>query len=367
MLTKGQEKALYGLLDHYKSGNNFALLQGSAGVGKTYLMESFIGKYKGTVLCSAPTHKAVAVLKDKVKSVCTFKTVHSALTYRMNYSKKGEKVFEPRPNPNFPPLEGIDLWVIDEASMVGENMLMHIEEWAKKTYTKVLFVGDEKQINPVKEENSPVFYQNYVTFELTEIVRQGKGNPIINLSRNLHLINKKRNSWDLNTGYLFTSNFSKIIQELASVNGSDDFKYIAYTNKNVDYVNKKVRELLYDKPNKIEIGESIVFSSPYGDIYHTNQELRIRKLEVKTVETKVEIANFPQVEERKFTCTYYLINGGIGEVRVIHEKSEKDFNKLLSEMKSKAKNRFLPWKDYYYFADMFADFKYNHALTVHKS
>jgi hypothetical protein len=51
----------------------------------------------------------------------------------------------------------------------------------------IIFIGDNKQLNPVGEQVSPVFVQGYPKVELTEIIRQGEGNPIIELSRDLDI------------------------------------------------------------------------------------------------------------------------------------------------------------------------------------
>lgn len=372
MLTEEQEQVKKDIINCLTVKNkDIVLLKGAAGVGKTYLLSSVVKDIKNllsnkSIVCSAPTHKAVAVIKDKLKEDVKFSTVHRELSYRMSY-KKGEKVFAPNPRDDYPPLKGVGLWIIDEASMVGEEMLEYILKYAEKQNTKVLFVGDQFQINPVKEDNSPVFFQDFPTFELKEIVRQGKNSPIIKVSRDLSLLSEGKNLINSETedGMLFTKNFNKITTELAKVNGSDDIKYLAWTNKEVDKINREVRIKIYgDNPAKVEVGESIVFNAPYRDLYTNNEELRAKTVKVEDREFHVKTKDGYEKETKKVTFRCYVINS---EVFIIHEDSENKLRALKRELLGNAKAGMISFASANKFLDLFADFKYNHALTVHKS
>jgi superfamily I DNA and/or RNA helicase len=242
-LTKHQQEKFREILNFIKQGETVILLKGSAGVGKTWLVHTLIKELTYTIkpfkiMCSAPTHKALAVINSKVKiKLVKFSTVHSALQYRSSINKEtGKRVFSSHPNDKWPPLKDIKYWIIDEASMIDTDMLKTILFHAKLQETTVIFVGDDKQLNPVDEEDSPVFNQKYPEVELTEIIRQGEGNPIITLSRDIPKIWERKSNLlggpeGQDVGYLHTQNLARIIEELAKVNGTDEFKYIAWTNK----------------------------------------------------------------------------------------------------------------------------------------
>jgi exodeoxyribonuclease-5 len=379
-LTLHQEEKFNEIFELINQGENLILLKGSAGVGKTWLVDTIIRELCNivkpfSILCSAPTHKALSVIRTKVKaSDIKFNTLHSALHYKAITNRRdGSKEFISMPNEKNPPLKYMKYWIIDEASMIDTVMLENILYHSKIQRVTVIFVGDEKQINPVGEDDSPVFLQGFPEVELTEIIRQGEGNPIITLSRNLPSIWSKENqlfgteSENL-TGYLYSDNMAKIIEELAKVNGTDDFKYLAWTNEEVDKVNSLVRHRLYgDNPAKIELDETLVMNSPYrSGEYNTNEEVYVETL-VKTKKifpVLVEDA-FHKYVSQDLELEVYLINAD--EIVVVAESSMYAFKQMTYLLNKNAKEGKLSFVCRNAFYDLFADFKYNHALTVHKS
>lgn len=401
------------------------VIKGSAGVGKTYMVNELIKQLMvnlniysaNQIYCSASTNKAVGVLKDKVTEDVTFVTAHQALKMKRKIHKDGKKTFEPSFHEKYPPLKGVKLFIIDEASMIPLHLLYYIEEHATRNNCIVIFLGDSKQLNPVGETDSPVFlgkpflydknryeslpegfdhlrkypgndvvFKSYPEIELTEIVRQKGGNPIIDLSRNLDSIKLKQDIRNEVGGYIYTYDEEKIIETLAAVNGTDELKYLAWTNKDVDTMNMKVRKRIYGTPSKIELGETIVFDEPYGD-YFTNQEVKVNTLHVrKKMFSFLEKAVYGQADiYGEIELEYYSINpiekkvtkpGSweyTGEIElqdtiiVIHENSEKELTNKIKEMNAMASRGMIPWVEYYSFLELFAQIKYNHALSIHKS
>lgn len=378
-LTQHQEEKLEDIKNYIHSGKQYILLKGSAGVGKTFLVAELI-KYLERikndrqfekVLCSAPTHKALSVLKNKISSDISFNTLHSALHYKAITDRKtGERVFLSSPNEKYPPLKKVKFWVIDEASMVDSDMLDNILNYSELQETTVIFVGDEKQLNPVGEDDSPVFLQDFPEVELTEIIRQGKGNPIISLSRNLNLIGFKKSNLISNeekedTGYLYTENLARIIEELAKVNGTDEFKYLAWTNKEVDKINSLVRRRIYgEHPSKIELGETIVINTSYKS-YNTNEEVLVQSLE--RVKFPVSLVLKNTLKEKITETVDFSIYKVNRDIYILEDSSVGLFKKYASIMNKNCKEKTLDFQTRNQFLDTFVDFKYNHALTVHKS
>lgn len=229
---------------------------------------------------------------------------------------------------------------------------------------------DDKQLNPVGEEVSPIWNRDYKTFTLTEIIRQGKGNPIIDLSQDIDMIYFKMPVLVDGKGYTYNNNKTYLISELAEVNGTDEMKYLAWTNNDVDMMNRLVRERRYGKPKKIEKSETVVFNAPLGT-YYTNQEVKVHDISIVTdyisvprSSTKFDAINKPINGTDKVRMKFYVINDSF---RVIHEHSEEMFRILSHSIKENCKKFGWNWKGYYYFVEAFADLKYNHAISVHKS
>jgi ATP-dependent exoDNAse (exonuclease V) alpha subunit len=387
------------------------LIKGSAGTGKTYMLNEFIKAYSiknnVQVVCSAPTNKAVAVLKGKVDNrYADFQTLASLLKIRRKVNEEnGEVTFEPVFSSRNKPLQGVDIVFLDEASMVSNLNHSWLEEHAISMNVKIVYIGDIKQLPPVGEIKSTVFlgspevmskaafrkyflyphqsfvfqpdksvivYSSYPEIELLEIVRQKNANPIIDLSRNLFNIRSMENHIidveGVKNGYMYTLDRQKVVDTLATVNGTDDLKYLAYTNKDVDLMNHDVRKMIYGNPRKVEPGESLIFNAPYKDMYFNNQEIKVQTVE--EVWQKFTITKATGNDEVELKV--YVINGKKIEdmwygVFVIHEHSEAFLKKLLYTTKKEAVQRKMTFSDRDEFLGQFADIKYNHALTVHKS
>lgn len=378
-LTVHQKEKFNEIQNFIRRGEKRILLKGSAGVGKTWLVYTIV-KHLATItkpkriLCSAPTHKALSIIRSKVKvKEVKFTTVHSTLQYKSATDPiTGERIFISKPNTKWPPLNHVDYWIIDEASMVDTQMIKFIEEYALKQNTIVIFVGDEKQINPVGEMDSPAFHQGYPEVELTEIIRQGEGNPIIFLSRNISKIWDKEpdllvgpEDKDVGTGYIYTQNQAKIIEELARVNGTDEFKYLAWTNKEVDTMNYLVRRRIYgDYPGQIELNETIVFDAPHGD-YNTNEALLVQDLVKETISLVLTLKD--TTEQKMYETVDFVIYTVNGDIQILADESLPKFRKYNAIMNKNCNDRTLSFEKRNDFKDRFAKIKYNHALTVHKS
>lgn len=174
-------------------------LFGYAGTGKTSLAR-FIAS--GATLFCAFTGKAAYVLRQKG---CEAFTIHQLIYMPKDRSQKRLKELEAKlkntedpvkieelerqiefehkrlNSPNFvlnpdSPVKTADLIVVDECSMVNEQMAMDLMSYG----TKILVLGDPAQLPPVM--GSGYFIRAKPDFMLTEIHRQAAGNPIIGLA-----------------------------------------------------------------------------------------------------------------------------------------------------------------------------------------
>lgn len=379
--TAHQQSIENSLVDDLYAGKKRIILKGAAGVGKTHLVSHLIkrvekdyninkGYNNGLIFVTAPTNKALAVLQNKIPGSARieFKTVHSALKMkRFIDSKSGMVKFTRERSSKVNLFNHCKMAFVDESSMLNTELLKHLDELK----FPIIYVGDQNQINPVGELETPVFNRNYPVHELTEIIRQGAGNPIIDLSRDLDMIFFKRPQMIEGKGYTYNSSKGIIIEDLAEVNGTDEIKYLSWTNVDVDDMNDLVRRRIYGNPKKVELGEILVFDAPFGGQYYTNQEVKVESIDIvteyvpiPTYATVFDADNIPVNHTQNVKMRYYRINDSFN---IVHEDSALLFKEISTEIKSCCSKLDWNWKGFYYFSEKFAAFKYNHAISIHKS
>ena len=151
------------------SGQPFFYLAGFAGTGKTTLAK-VLAEGVGRVRFAAFTGKAALVLASKE---CTpSSTIHS-LIYKVKKLKGGKKRFVINRDSE---IRSLDLLIVDEISMVGDKIAMDLLSFG----VKILVLGDPAQLPPVK--GTGYFTAGRPDFMLTEIHRQARHNPIIQMS-----------------------------------------------------------------------------------------------------------------------------------------------------------------------------------------
>jgi len=390
--TEHQQWAMDTVINHFKSGAKRVSLMGSAGTGKTWLSGEIIKILKkgydintdynnGMVFVTAPTNKALAVLKTKVSSAVEFATIHSALKLRKwTDSKTGIEVFAPTKGGK-QEFKNCKAAIIDEASMLGLGIEggWVIEE-GERIYKRghldtlgfpILYIGDPKQLNPVGEEISAVWAKDYPVVELTEIIRQGAGNPIITLSRDTDMVFFKEPNLVNGKGYVYDNNQEGFVERLAEVNGTDELKFLAYDNRTVDGLNSRVRKRIYGaNPAFVQLGETLVFDSPIEG-YYTNQEVKVKELEIVTgsipvpnAKTRFDSMNKPTNATDTLRVKYYRVNDSFN---IVHEDAQPIFNNVYNILASNCSRLGWDFKGKSFFKDQFAAVKHNHAITIHKS
>ena len=396
-LTPHQQEKHDEVIALFRAGHKRVILDGSAGVGKTYTADEIVKTIKkdytinplynnGTIHVCAPSNKAVAVIGKRITSSVSLGTIHSALKlYPYTHPRTGIEVFKKRVAYGRPKPDDFDkckFALIDEASMLGKSIEGSVPEMEEtpedilrghlENYKfPILYMMDNKQLPPVKETYSPVFYKGYPVVTLTEIKRQAANNPIITLSNDIDLLFFKQPNVIDGKGYVYSNNEEQFIEQLAESNGSDEFKYIAYMNDVVDRINRATRERIYTNPKKIEVEETILFNKPFLKHY-VNEEFKVESLDIVTdfvsipkKETKWDINGDPTNQMDRIKLKFYRIND---EVNIIHEDSEKIFRDMYYSVKNKCATEDWSYLAKKYVEDkMFADFKYNHAISIHKS
>jgi exodeoxyribonuclease-5 len=273
-LIPSQKQILYDMLDYIefeKTDSKIMTLEGYAGTGKTTLLRFLIDNLKKySIIGSAPTHKAVAVLKKSIR--IKTETLAKLLGLRPDVN-----LAEYTPNnPVFaqladPVVAEYNVLIVDECSMVNTELYKLILKEAKAFGVLVIFVGDPYQLPPVHERISPTF-NVAKKFTLSEIIRQEEGHPLLELlamARNdvankgnsllTHIFRNVNTSnirddigYRINTYKSSSVEFSNNL--LQSINEDViNTKYLAFTNDNVLSWNKYIRSKIIEDSSFLHI------------------------------------------------------------------------------------------------------------------
>lgn len=126
---------------------HFRLLLGYAGTGKTFLISRVIESLKRrkpwlNVAMTAPTNKAVKVLRSTADLDVDFLTIHQLLGLKPQINWRGEMEFvEDKSLRNGPRIDQYDVLIVDEVSMLNDELFDKIVEKVKENRIKVVFQG----------------------------------------------------------------------------------------------------------------------------------------------------------------------------------------------------------------------------------
>lgn len=382
--TTDQEFALEqltGFKDYYN-------LKGYAGTGKTTVITHWVQQMREPpdnaprfwrapkIVLTAPTNKATGVLKNKAEELdlpVDVSTIHSLLSLKMKW-KEDEQVLvkDEKGDDNF---SAYDYVVVDECSMIDEELLGYICRAQKACDNKVVFMGDPCQLPPINEKGSRTFNVPAST-ELTTVVRQGKGNPIVDLSMYLRDLILSDYKGYPNKLFDFVDDKAILYKPLADnqdeildafAHSEADIRHVAWTNKVVDSWNDKIRDRIYgfDREDWVA-GEFIVTTAPVidrfeeGILFSTDTLLEIDD----QPERMIEIPDFPdwRIDHWKIHVTKTR-----QPLYVVAKEGWAAWRKKKEELLAEAKKDRKKWRKFYEFMEFWASIKPAHSLTVHRS
>jgi hypothetical protein len=135
---------------------------------------------------AAPTHKALNIAKSKLYSSCenstisasiNIMTIHRLLNYQQFIDPDGKIYFaKSSADINW---SIYDLIIVDECSMLSNQIIDDIEHELKKPYNKnikLVYLGDSAQLPPISENQSKIFTRKINTLTLDKIIRTNSTN-----------------------------------------------------------------------------------------------------------------------------------------------------------------------------------------------
>ncbi len=372
-LTAEQKEALAIVIARIESGERRVALRGYAGTGKTTLVRFLCSSLprRSSVALTAPTNKAARVLEERTGRPTA--TIHSLLGLRMTRDFEGGYRLERTGASEDLP----DIVIVDESSMVDSTLFAHIDEAQSEGDMAVIFVGDPAQLPPVNEESGP--FERIDGPELTRILRQKKGNPILELAAHVRehidsdsvtLPGNSRYDDDTDTGVLVRANREEFLEQALQRFVADEYRrdanhcrILAWTNEQVRSFNSEVRTRILgpDAPEYTE-GEWLVLDEAYrpeedGPMLPVSSELRLRRIE------RAQMDGY---------STWLITTEDDVELRVISAESRAAFEADLRRRRKKAaetkgKGATKAWEAYYRHRERFATVAYPFAQTVHKA
>ena len=353
----------------------------SHNTGKTFLigelLKHFVNKMNLEVVVTAPTHKAVSVVKKAINELVPCSTIHSFLNLKMklNYNTGKEDLI---PDLSKDPKK-TDILIVDEASMISTELMTYIEESIKQGNIKfVIFVGDKYQLEPVGETHS-IAFDISKQYELLEIVRQAKGSPIIQLATIIRkfIQEDKFPSKKQLTNYLLGLDNDILVTDTQNTFLGHYFdkkhtkvdKYVCgFKNVTVQAYNTLCRNVIKGvNAKEYEALDEVVFQSAHNykdDVIHYNNE-------IVTIKETRERYN-PEYNINYIECID-VDNGSPRVFNLITEDSKEDWNIYLKDLSDKAKSatinleRRLYWKTFFEAKSFIQDVKFTYSGTVHKS
>lgn len=271
--TSEQTNALLGMAEFSRpqNQNDFMILCGAAGTGKTSIVSAFIGYLNQMDIryqIAAPTGRAARIIGRKSKTVSN--TVHSMIYKAVSEKKTGAITWRLKQNLN----SKETIYIIDEASMIpslpnndegslfkSENSLLKdLAAFVKNGHksNKVLFLGDRYQLPPIHEEESRALCSEYLekTFGwkgkinlLTKVKRQADGSQImLNAIKTRKAIDEGKTEVELE-GYKFSNPWRAADDYVRDFldNGAEYAISIGATHNMNNVFNKAVRDKLFGR------------------------------------------------------------------------------------------------------------------------
>lgn len=411
-LNEQQTIALNKLAEFVNNDDITFALKGYAGTGKTTIME-FLQDYikqnnpMKSIYFSSPTHRANTVLSQRLENA-NVKTLHSlfGLSPEMDL-EEFDATKAKFTQKNSEKIGNGAILIIDESSMINKELYKFITNYSIKNKVKVVFLGDPKQLKPVKENELSIALTNAQnSYELTKVERTGD-NPLLEQATLLREDKPLTKISKINTkdeGIVFTSKQEDFLNKAVELFKSQAFqenplllRVLAATNAKVAELNTILRRGIFegDANNEYNQGELIMGYDnfdldPTGTprIINSGDYIIKEKSEIKT-------RNISGVEVKGYDIILKDLNtkNRTKEARIFvlsKNNSSETFSKLgetmeqlrLDAIQNAASGMKGAWAQFYNFKKQFAtpvniEYKgqvkikktldYGYAHTIHKS
>lgn len=398
-----QEKALEAIRSFLEDReNDFFILDGAAGTGKTTLIKSItemLSETKTDFSLLAPTGRAARVLAGKTKE--NVKTLHSYLYKLLEHKDEDGHVIRIEFVPKMNTIENPVVLIVDEASMLSDvpsNSEMFISRTSVlhdlvalykrcPNGSKLIFVGDNYQLPPVEDGDlSPALSPGYlvknyglsgITQKLTQVFRQKANSYILQNAQMLRLAIDKGNVYFNNLKYKNLYRTELAIKQFAKLYDPaypSRVIFLGWKNRVIQKLNNAIRAELYGiNIYPLVSQEQIILNRSYfGDQFIPTGEMG--KIVKYYPERTEKIANtifgearfqfiLPTDEATEFDAKFYLDYLQTNDISEDPEKTKSLWadryrkNKTFRESQNAADDPYLSA----------LKIRYGYAITTHKA
>jgi len=385
-LTEEQQQALEKLKSFLRGKQSFFRLSGYAGTGKSFLichLIEWLDEHDFEFVIAAPTNKAAKSLMQVGTSVginIEVKTVAQLLGQQPEMNEEtGEEEFTSSGNAEF---DDYDVMIVDEFSMIDRRNFEEIVEAISTTLsTKVIFVGDEAQLPPVKERQPMVAVSELIedTAVLNEVVRyEGEIAIVAEQIRSESQYARKmypfRSSEDLTIvcqpRIEWLETVTQYFQAEACKSNPDYTRLLVWRNKTAGNANRFVRSRLWGKDAPIFVaGDRLIARKPLFRIRPGQKGKNKWGVLINNSE-ECSVIDQPTIKQLSFDKIAY-------QYRSVPVKTDAGFEVNLSVLTEQAERlrdekirdyvEKKQWNKYFDLSRTFDDVTYAYSLTVHKA
>lgn len=376
--NQGQLAAVAAMLEFIDSPEQFFILSGAAGTGKTFCIKHLVESTERKIIFTAPTNKATKVLRSTLTTDEYFpecRTTYSLLGLKLEADGAVKRLASPKDAVD---LGKFDIVVIDESSMVNEKLWEELLRAADQRALKFIFMGDPNQLPPVGEARSQIWEHVENRAELTQVMRFD--NQILVLAEKIkkqvdafcpQITLAADNDEIEGVWYQTPAQFNQAIARAASLgdfsNTERMVKAIAWRNATVVSLNRAIRRRIFDNADEHTwlVGDRIILTGPVSNpldgkpVGCTDDEGVIDSITVT-----------PHPTQDGFLCYNILAltdeNKRIS-LWVLHEQSKGIFDQQRKALSESAKANPCGWKVFWTFVESFHQIQHGYAITAHRA
>lgn len=424
-VNREQRTALDSMHGFLASNSNYYMLSGAGGTGKT----SIIGKLLERAIESGEVHPSEIGLYGLTHSAALQLgraldipgvrlakpgTLHSGLGIVLDQeaSEGGKQVFRPVKEDNeafLPRVSTKKLIIIDEASMMDDSLFKHLNDEVKRSNSKVIFMGDHAQLEPVGQtedawpirklmgtESSSMLVANMRTShkDVVDLLQKyrdtigiGEDRPTIKLE-SINPLSGRKDS----TNVTYEHSAGKMIDGAIdsfhkAIEANDPYKsvVVTYTNKSRESINTAVRRSLFGKtPEIFEAGDLLIINKNYklSDYDAANIKQRelfnMQRAFVKGLEDKVMTIKVGDAYHEVLGKRIELATDSSGKTVTVNWIPKEEKARLLAKREYDATNKEMimadgsrmKYGDYVALRNsiegQYLDSDYGYAVTSHK-